>query len=133
MTNKNVFVSFHYGLDKHYKNLLNAWDANTAFNFKFTDRSVKVPINSNNASVIRAGITKKMKTARYCLVIVGQETHKSQWVDWEIRKAKELGLKLIGVKISNSNPSPSALLGSNATWARSFSQEGIIKALNQML
>jgi MTH538 TIR-like domain (DUF1863) len=128
--NKNVFVSFDYSMDSHYKRLLNAWDSHSRFSFQFTDHSITVPINSTNASVIKAGITKKMMNADYCLVIIGRDTHKSEWVAWEINKAKELGLKLIGVKISYSYTTPLPLLRSNASWANSFTQMAIVNALN---
>ncbi|MFL0200725.1 TIR domain-containing protein [Exiguobacterium acetylicum] len=130
MSNKSVFISFNFGLDKHYRNLLVAWDANTSFDFKFTDRSVKVPINSTDASRVKAGITPKIKSAKYCLVIIGEETYKSEWVEWEIKKAKELGLKLVGVKIKNSYTSPFELRNSKASWASNFTLESIVNALN---
>lgn len=128
--NKNVFVSFDYDMDSHYKRLLNAWDAHSSFSFNFNDHSITVPINSTNASVIKAGITKKMSQAKYCLVIIGKDTHKSDWITWEITRAKELGLKLVGVKTSYSNTTPLPLLRSNASWANSFTQEAIISALS---
>jgi MTH538 TIR-like domain (DUF1863) len=38
------------------------------------------------------------------LLCVGEETYKSDWCNWEIDKAEELGLNFAAVKISNSNP-----------------------------
>lgn len=131
MAKRKVFVSFDYNNDKHYKLLLQAWDANSNFDFNFNDQSVTVPINSEKASVIKAGISKKMGNATYCLVIVGKKSHKSEWIEWEINKAKELKLKLIGVKTEKSNTSPTALLNSGAKWAMSFTQEAILKALSE--
>ncbi|WP_222928607.1 TIR domain-containing protein [Bacillus infantis] len=129
--NKTVFVSFDYDMDSHYKRLLNAWNANSSFSFGFTDHSITVPINSTNASVIKAGITKKLSQARYCLVIIGKDTHRSEWVSWEINKAKELGLQLLGVKTHYNNTTPTPLLRSNTAWANSFTLDGIITALNK--
>jgi hypothetical protein len=37
MAKKRVFVSFDYENDKHYKFLLEAWDANKNFDFLFAD------------------------------------------------------------------------------------------------
>lgn len=129
MAKKKIFVSFDYDRDKHYKRLLEAWDANNNFDFKFSDQSITEPINSSNASVIKAGITKKLSSSTHLLVLVGQFTYTSEWVCWEIDKAKELGLKIIGVKINNSYISPSPLLNCGAKWARSFNQESILSAL----
>lgn len=129
MAKKNVFVSFDYEHDKHYKSLLNAWDQNPNFDFGISDRSVTKPINSEDEARIKAGITAKMNKATYCLVIVGSETHKSDWVNWEIENAHKLGLKIVGVKQDVSYTSPSSLLGKGASWANSFKQDSIINAL----
>lgn len=129
--NRSVFVSFDYDMDSHYKRLLTAWNANSRFSFKMTDHSITVPINSTNAGVIKAGITKKLSQARYCLVIIGKETHKSKWVEWEINRAKELGLKLVGLKTDRNNITPAPLLRSNTAWAHSFTLQGVTNAFNE--
>lgn len=70
-----------------------------------------------------------MKNASCLLVIVGEKTSASTWVTWEIEKARELGLSLVGVKISSTNTTPAALLGVGATWAMSFTDDGVTKAV----
>ncbi|WP_440956892.1 TIR domain-containing protein [Methanosarcina sp. Mfa9] len=131
MGKKRVFVSFQYEEDKHYKLLLQAWNANPNFDFGFSDQSVTTPINSERAPTIKTGITKKMNEATYCLVIVGEHTHESEWVNWEIDNAHKLGLKIVAVKIDKSYESPASLYGKNVTWAMSYSQDSIIRALNE--
>jgi len=129
MAKKKVFVSYQYNHDKHYKLLLQAWDANPNFEFGFSDQSVTVPINSEQASAVKAGITRKMNDAKYCLVLVGEHTHESEWVNWEIENAYNLGLKIVAVKINKSYTTPTALYGKDATWAMSFTQASIVTAL----
>lgn len=130
---RKVFVSFDYDQDAKYKHMLAAWDANAGFDFSWVDQSVTVPINSTQAGPIRVGITKKMQEADLVLVIVGEHTHRSDWVIWEIAKAKELGLGLVGVKLAKSNVSPQGLLGSGASWATSFTRDSIVTAINNCL
>jgi len=129
---KKVFISYDHSEDVHYKRLLAAWDANSNFEFEFDDRSPGTAINSTNASTIKANLTRMMKDATYLLVIVGAKTYTSDWVTWEIDRAKEsdTNLKLVAVKISVSNTSPPGLLNAGATWAMSFTQDAIIKALD---
>lgn len=77
--------------------------------------------------------------ATYTLVIVGKYANSKHpkskligsrnWINWEIKKSKELGNKLVGVKIDKSFESPDELLNSNASWAFSFTESAIIKAL----
>jgi hypothetical protein len=125
----SVFVSFDYDNDSHYKYLLLAWDKNNAFDFRFYDGSLKEPINSTNAAYIKSQIKPKILAAGRFLCIVGEQTSKSAWIDWEIQTAKDAWKKLIGVKTAKENTSPAGLLGSGATWALSFNFEAIKTAL----
>lgn len=124
-----VFISYDHSEDLRYKNLLRAWDANSIFSFEFDQRSPNEPINSLNAAVIKASLTKKMQESECLFVIIGEKSHKSQWMAWEIDKAKSLKLKLAAVKISGGSITPSGLLNSGTQFATSFTQERIIEAL----
>ena len=138
MAKRTVFVSFDYEHDKHYKYLLEAWDANEDFEFSFADKTPD-EIDSSNIGRIKAGLTQKINEANYTLVIIGKYAntkHKDSnligeinWINWEIKKSIEAGNKFVAIKIDRSNDSPVALLGQNASWALSFTQEAIIKAL----
>ena len=130
MATKRIFVSYDYDNDRHYKNLLVAWDKNKEFDFNFYDGSVTVAIDSKDADYIKSQIKPKIDASTHLLCIVGKNTHKSNWVDWEIKTAISLKKKLIGVKIEKENTTPSALLGAGATWALSFTFDSIKKAVD---
>lgn len=130
MANKKIFISYDYDNDKHYKNLLVAWDSNDLFDFNFFDQSVDVSVNSTDASYIKSVIKGKVKGSTHLLCVIGKDTHKSGWVEWEIKTAVDLDKKIIGVKIDNDYTSPSAILGIGASWARSFTFDSIKKAIN---
>lgn len=133
-----VFVSFDFDHDRQYKYTLNMWDGNDNINFNFDDKSSS-EINSWNIGRIKAALTTKINEADAVLVIVGKYANsyhkdyqligKRNWQNWEIAKAKELGKKLIGVKIDYQNESPDELLGSGASWAMSFTMESISRAI----
>ena len=137
MVKKKVFVSFDYDNDRHYKNLLAAWDANSNFEFKFSDKSAH-EINSENVGRVKAVLTNKINDATYTLVLIGKYANKKHpdsnlindinWINWEINKSKESGNKLVAVKLDKSNESPTAIMESGAKWA-SYDQKSIIKAL----
>jgi len=139
MAKKKVFVSFDYDNDKHYKYLLEAWDATPDFDFHFSDLSSS-EIDSWAIPRIKGALTTKINAATYTLIIVGKEANKKHadseeigyknWLNFEIAKSKTNGNKLVGVKISSTNTSPDELLNSGASWAMSFTQDTIIKALN---
>lgn len=130
MAKHAVFISYDHSEDVHYKRLLEAWDANSNFDFQFENYSVRKPINSEFAPAIKASITKKMKEASHLLVLVGEKSHTSSWIKWEIDKAKELDLKIAAVKINSTYSSPINLLGCGTSWATSFTKDKIIEALN---
>ena len=136
---KKVFVSFDYDKDRNYKFLLNAWDKNDQFDFSFADHSSQ-EINSEDVSVVRAALTRKINSADITLVIVGKDANKKHsdseeigyknWINFEIAKSVEAENSLVAVKIDSTYESPEELLGSGASWAMSFREENIINALN---
>ena len=127
---RKVFISFDYDNDRTYKNLLVAWDKNKNFDFGFYDGSVTVPVNSEDAGPVRRVISGRIDACPRFLCIVGEQTHRSGWVAWELDKAIELNRTLIAVKIARSNTSPANLLNAGATWALSFTFNAIKKALD---
>jgi hypothetical protein len=131
MAKKKIFISYDYTNDKHYKNLLQAWDKNEDFDFSFYDMSVDVSVDSDDAAAIKRVISARIGSSTYFLCLVGAATHKSKWVAWEIGKAVELKKKIVAVKIEKVNMSPSALLGVSATWALSFTFDSIKKAIDE--
>lgn len=84
-------------------------------------------------------MTRKINEADYTIVIVGKEANKrhkdsqligyKNWQNFEIAKSKENGNKLIAIKINSLYESPEELLNSGASWAYSFSEEAIMKAV----
>ena len=131
MAKKKIFISYDYDNDKHWKNLLVAWDKNKEFDFAFYDASVDVSVDSTDAAAIKRVISARVGSATHFLCIVGEHTHKSGWVKWEIEKAIELKRKLIAVRTDVGNTSPDATLGVGASWAMSFTFDSIKKAVDE--
>lgn len=130
MAKPQLFISYDYDNDKHYKNILLAWDKNDEFDFAFSDHSADVSIQSTNADAIKRAISAKINSATHFLCIVGSRTSSSGWVTWEIDKAKELKKKLVAVKTDPDNKTPSGLLNAGASWAISFTFDAIKKAID---
>ncbi len=131
MAKKKIFISYDYDHDKHYKNLLLAWDKNNEFDFSFYDTSVDVSVDSTDAAAISRVISARINNSTYFLCIIGKLTHKSSWVAWEIDKAVELKKKIVAVKTAKDNESPSVILGIGAEWALSFTFESIKNAIDR--
>jgi len=55
------------------------------------------PINSEYAPVIKAQITRRLQDSDIVLAIAGVSSSNSDWMVWEMEKAKELGLNVVGI------------------------------------
>lgn len=131
MINK-TFVSYRADSEgTRYKNLLVAWsNHSTRFpDIKFRDESIGVSINSIDANYIKRRIKEKIESSDVFLCLVGENTHKSDWVNWEIEQAALLNKKIVAVKIKKNYITPEQLYSKKASWAQSFTEESIRKAL----
>jgi hypothetical protein len=141
MAKKKVFVSFDYENDKRYKYLLQAWDKNSDFDFTFDDRS-SGEINSWSIPVVKAALTKKINSATYTFVIIGEEANKQHkdykdigfknWINFEVNRSKLNKNKLLAIKLDKTYESPDELMGAGASWAYSFTEDAIMTALKNL-
>ena len=133
MPKRKVFVSYDHSEDAHYKRLLQAWDANPDFDFEFDSRGPNVPIDSTDAAKVKQSLTVMMKSATHLLVLVGEKSAASKWINWEIDRAKQsdVKLRLAAVKLAKANGTPAGLLNVGTAWATSFERDRIIEALNK--
>lgn len=138
MAKRRVFVSFDYDNDKHYKFLLEAWDANPDFDFDFAD-ATPTEIDSNNVGRVKAALTTKIREATHTLVIVGKYANAPHakrhligyrnWINFEVAQSKAAGNKLVAVKLDRAHESPEELVGAGAGWAMAFTRDAILRAL----
>ena len=140
MYKKSVCISFDYIEDKNYRYLLKAWNGNSNFHFNIDDKTPG-EISTWDISRVKAVLTTKIKSADYMLVIVGKKSNslhpdraeigEKNWQIWEIEKAKELGKKIVAIKIDKGYDSPDALYGSNIKWVYTFAKNPIVTKLNE--
>jgi hypothetical protein len=83
--------------------------------------------------VIKASLTKLLKSATHLLVIVGEKSSTSDWIAWEIARAKQddVKIKLAAVKLNKANITPAGLLNVGTSWATSFERDRIVDALKE--
>ncbi|BCG97752.1 MULTISPECIES: TIR domain-containing protein [unclassified Mesorhizobium] len=99
---RHVFISHHHADDEHVTKLT---ESLARKGYEIRNSSIRAkPANqerldkglvSDNA--IRRLLRMKMSWASTVIVLIGKETHARPWVNWEIRKAHELGKRIIGV------------------------------------
>lgn len=112
--------------------MLAAWVRNEKFPLSFLDHSTDFSVKSQDKGAIRRSVSAKINGANCFLCLIGNSTYKSEWVCWEIEKAKERNKPIIAVKIRRHYKSPKPIIGSGAKWVRSFKFESIKKAIEEL-
>lgn len=136
---KKICISFDWHNDSRYRNMLSAWLANPNNPVDFVDLTPG-EIDTDDVGRVKAVITTQIRAATHTLVLIGAEAnakHKDSekigtrnWIWWEIEQSKTEKNGLIAVKIVSTNPTPDPLKDAGAKWAMSFTQEAILKAIN---
>lgn len=91
---KRVFLSFAAG-DRAQVNGLRLLKDNPSFELGFYDESVVVAINSRDADYIKRCIRDKIRRCTVTVCLIGETTHESEWVDWELRTSADEGNRII--------------------------------------
>jgi hypothetical protein len=94
-TKPRVFISFHIN-DEAQVNLLR-FQAKNSDQLEFVDYSVKEPFDEK----WKTQCTERLRRSAILVVAIGESTHQRAAVDWEIRKAHELGKPVIGMRLSS--------------------------------
>lgn len=97
---RRVFISFRGG-DINLVNLFRAQAKVKNSDLDFIDFSLQVPFRSENAEYIRRGIRARIENSSVTIVLIGETTYKSEWVDWEIRESLKLGKSVIAANLKD--------------------------------
>ena len=140
MAKKKVCCSFDEH-DRHYYNLLEAWNKNKDIDFSIKDCTPS-EIQSESVATIKQVLSTKIGDANYMIAIIGKhsdDTHPDSaeigyknWQAYEIAKNHEKGNGLVVVKLDNSYSAPVEAYGIGAKWVYSFNLEDILSALNEL-
>jgi len=97
---KRVFLSFKMENKKQVDGIrLLSWHKHVAL--EFYDESVRIAYNSENASYIRSRIRDKITRSSVTVGLLGQNTHQSDWVNWELTTSLELKKAVILMGLPN--------------------------------
>lgn len=95
--NYKIFISHSWAHSNDLQNLQNLLNSRGYFNVEFTEASKDVPINSTNATYIKARLSAKILSSDIVLALAGIYASHSDWMPWELDTAKNLGLSIIGI------------------------------------
>ena len=98
---KSVFISYDHD-DQEHLHTIKSIRLNTSSPIEFIDRSLKEPVLNDYGHVnrkqpmdsaslpVRSEIEKLLNQSSKLLVLVGRDTHSSEWVKWEIESFTRL-------------------------------------------
>lgn len=95
--NYKIFISHSWSYSSDLTDLQNLLNSRGYFNVEFTEASKDVPINSTNATYIKAKLRAKISTSDVVLALAGIYASHSDWMPWELDTAKSLDIPIIGV------------------------------------
>lgn len=148
----NVFVSYDHD-DQQQVSAFKLLRYNPNHPLEFQDHSLKQPVLGSSgkplkypptdprAKPVRDAITKKFDRASKLVVLIGADTHRSTWVDWEVRTFYAMKHSLSGentwkrirgmtLKGSDGASAPS-VLGNRSTKILTWDPETLDKWLDQ--
>jgi hypothetical protein len=100
---RRIFISYQHSDQMKAKgfNLLQ-WNKNV--DLEFVGRHLLDPVDSNNEPYIKQKILEQIKGSSVTIVLVGNETHKSEWVKWEIERSvdKDNPNGILAIRLDNS-------------------------------
>ena len=98
MEKRRVFLSFDSDDIQQIRGL-RFLVANPNYDLEFYDESLKISIDSHQAEYIKTVIRDKIKRASVTLCLVGHNTHKSSWVDWELNESERQDNSIVAMML----------------------------------
>lgn len=102
MAMRRIFISFDHNDTAQVNGFLGL--RNIIDNFEFYNHKLDREIQSNNTEYVQRVICKNYITpASVCVVLIGNNTWRSEWVKWEIQECLRQGMGILGIKLKDTN------------------------------
>ena len=92
-----VFISHSWDHDTQYLKLVEMLNGAKLFDVKFEEATKNNPINSQNALYIKVKLSEKISNSNIVLGLAGMYASHSDWMQWELNKAIQHGIPIVGV------------------------------------
>ena len=123
-----IFISHSWAYVEDLRSLKKLLESRGYFNVQFEEATPDVPINSENAAYIRQRLRQKIANSNIVLGIAGIYASHSEWMQWELDKAIELGVPIVGV-VPRGAERVSAVVSSRAKQVVRWNTESIVEAI----
>ena len=123
-----IFISHSWAYVEDLRSLKKLLESRGYFNVQFEEATPDVPINSDNASYIRQRLRQKISNSNIVLGIAGIYASHSEWMQWELNKAIELGVPIVGV-VPRGAERISTVVSTRAKEVVRWNTESIVEAI----
>jgi len=102
---RRVFISTAYEDVNQARGFkLLQWNPNV--DFEFVIRDLLSPVDSRDPQYIKSIIREQLNGTSVTAVLIGQTTHQSNWVPWEIEESIARGNGIIGIMLKGQEDAP---------------------------
>lgn len=98
MRSYKLFVSHSWSKDEELTNLTKLLNNRGYISFEYTEFRKHTPIESINDEYVKSRIRGRLILSDVVLAIAHVSASYSNYIEYELKKAKEYGLKIIGVR-----------------------------------
>lgn len=125
-----VFISHSWQYSNTLEALRSLINARSHFSAVYEESTQDNPINSANESYIKSRLAVKIGDSDIVLAIAGVYASHSSWMEWELDKAIELGIPIVGV-IPSGQERISTIVTSRSINIVRWNTESIISAIRE--
>ncbi len=125
-----VFISHSWSHVDDLKALRHLLNSRGYFNVEFTEAPPTDSINSSNSYYVRQRLSEKIASSDVVLGIAGLYASFSEWMSWELDKAIEKNIPIIGV-IPRGHERVSSVVSSRADEVVRWNTESIVAAIRK--
>ena len=126
----HVFISHSWQNSEALIKLRDLLNERGYFNVEFEEVSKDEPINSDNAYYIKKRLSEKIGDSNIVLGLAGMYASYSEWMEWELDKAIEKGVPIVGV-IPRGQERISTTVSSRSVEDVRWNTESIIEAIRR--
>ena len=130
MREYKIFISHSWQYSDTLESLRNLINGRGYFSATYEESTRDNPIYSENESYIKQRLSQKIASTDVVLALAGIYASHSLWMTWELDKAKELNIPIIGV-IPRAQERISTIVSLRSVVDVRWNTESIISAIRQ--
>lgn len=123
-----IFISHSWQYTDTLEALRNLINARGYFSATYEESTKDKPINSDDESYVKRRLAQKIGGSDVILALAGVYASHSSWMQWELDKAIELGIPVIGV-IPRGQDRISTIVSSRSIADIKWNTESIVSAI----